>query len=123
MRIMKEDHSFNSRYAGFHFVRHFFPTLTLNSEKLYKTKFRKWGVDSKHIKSSEYMAMIKKKRKREQYEPGRVTKFQLHGKDVPESKIERRETHMMKQGKVTENDTFSEVGEHYPISPRLSIHC
>lgn len=89
--------------------------LTLGSEKLYKTKIHDWGVDTKHVKSCEYMAILKKKRKREQDELGKATKFQLRGQLVPDSKITRWKTRMLRQGTIAENDTFSEIGKRYLV--------
>ena len=87
--------------------------LTFKSKKLYKIKFQEWGIDTKKIKTHEYKAILKKKRKRERDEPGKATKFQLHGQHVPEHKIARWETGMRSKGKITEDETFSEIREHH----------
>lgn len=92
MRTMQDDYNFKA------------------SEKLYKTKIRDWGADSKNIKSSTYKAVLKKKREREHDAPGRPTKFQINGETLPDHKIEKWVARMLKEGKITENETFSEVG-------------
>ena len=115
MRIMVDKHNFRARYENVHSMLPFFPMLTVKSEKLYKTKFRDWGIDTKRIKPCEYKAMLKRKRKREQDNPGKATEFQLHGEIVPDDKIARWETRMRKRGRITENDAFSQIGEYYPI--------
>jgi hypothetical protein len=97
----------------FFFILLLFLSPTADSKKQYKTQFSKWGIDTKRIKRREYQAMLGKKRKRECEEPPKPTKFQLHGKNVPDTKIARWEARMLKQGKITGADTFSDVGERY----------
>jgi hypothetical protein len=107
MRIMVEEYEFRARYKTVHSMLLLFPILTIKSEKLYKTKFHDWGINTKRIKSCEYKAILKKKRKREQNSPGKATKFQLHGEIVLDDKIVGWETRMRKRRRITENDTFS----------------
>ncbi|ORY07011.1 hypothetical protein BCR34DRAFT_29511 [Clohesyomyces aquaticus] len=64
--------------------------------------------------------MLKKKRKREGSDPGRPTKFQLRGEIVPNSKIERWENRMLKQGAINANDTFSDIGGCFYGDPLFS---
>lgn len=116
--IMEEDYKFKARYDNVLSLLLFFPILILKSAKLYKTKFCEWDVDTKRIKPCEYKAMLKRKRKREQDEPRKETRFQLRGECVPDFKIARWETRMLIQGRITNIDTFSQYGEHYPIPLR-----
>ncbi|KAF2870693.1 hypothetical protein BDV95DRAFT_66032 [Massariosphaeria phaeospora] len=92
MRIMRDEYGFQA------------------TVKQYKTQFRKWGIDTKRIEAPEYKAILRKKRKREQEEWAKSTQFELHGEIVPASKIARFENRMLKAGKITADETFSEVG-------------
>jgi hypothetical protein len=56
----------------------------------------KWKLDTKYIKQTEYIAMSRKKRKREKEEPGKATEFILNGVVVPPEKLARFEA---KEGK------------------------
>ncbi|MCJ1428493.1 hypothetical protein MMC29_006403 [Sticta canariensis] len=58
MKIMKEQHGLNTANPDV-----FIFASTVNQ---YKKQLGKWGLDNKRIKDSEYQAMLKKKRKREQ---------------------------------------------------------
>lgn len=60
--------------------------------------------------------MVKKKRKRELEASGKVSQFILHGEEVPQSKIARFEERMRRSGKINEEDTLSDVGEHNQFS-------
>lgn len=55
---------------------------------MYNTRISKWGLN-KRIRDNEYESILKKKRKREDENPGRASKFILHEKLVPEDKIAR----------------------------------
>lgn len=54
------------------------------------------------------MAMLKVKRKRSTEEPGKLTRFYLHGEEVPATKIARYEGRMKKQGKTVDT---SDIGK------------
>ena len=60
--------------------------------------------------------MVKKKRKRELEASGKVSQFILHGEEVRQSKIARFEERMQRSGKINEEDTLSDVGEHNQFS-------
>ncbi|KAL1877859.1 hypothetical protein VTK73DRAFT_8386 [Phialemonium thermophilum] len=47
------------------------------TEKQYKTQIKKWNLDTKYTKGSEYLAMIKTKRRREREDPPKDTRFIL----------------------------------------------
>lgn len=53
--------------------------------------------------------MIRMRREREG--EGKKTEFILHGQKVPDQNIARFEDRMMKSDKMTEDETFSEVGK------------
>lgn len=72
----------------------------------YKKQIGKWGLDKKRIKDSEYQAMLKKKRKREQEVPHKESAFRLRGAEVDSSKISRYK----KRKGVNEEDVSSDVG-------------
>ncbi|KAF2188362.1 hypothetical protein K469DRAFT_536359, partial [Zopfia rhizophila CBS 207.26] len=74
------------------------------SENQYKKQIAKWGLDTKRIKGTEYKAMLKKKRKRESDEPGKLSQFFLCGQRVPSPNITRYKERMLKCGKITETD-------------------
>jgi len=59
--------------------------------------------------------MLKKKRQRDKGSQSKATTFKLYGEPVPEQKIARWETRMLMQGKITENETFSEICGHHLI--------
>ncbi|PSN75134.1 hypothetical protein BS50DRAFT_567862 [Corynespora cassiicola Philippines] len=100
MRIMREKHNFRA------------------TMKQYKSQIRKWGLDTKRIKGSEYMGILKHKRKREKEKKRGNTRFYLREKEVPLDNIARFEHRMIRQGKITESDTLSEIGT--PEALRLS---
>ena len=62
--------------------------LTLYSEKQYKTQLQKWDIDHKRIKPTEYKAMVRKKRQREE-DGQKDSKFELRGLEVDDAKIIR----------------------------------
>jgi hypothetical protein len=80
------------------------------SEKQYKTQIKKWSLDTKYIKSSEYLAMIKLKRRREREYPPKGTRFSLRGRIIDPRDIVRFEKRAMKKGLITENETLSGQG-------------
>jgi hypothetical protein len=70
------------------------------TEKQYKTQLKKWNLDTKYIKASEYMAMIKTKRERERENPPKQTRFILRGRVVDPKDITRFEKRAHKKGKL-----------------------
>ena len=48
-------------------------------------------MNTKNIKTSDQQVMVRKKRQREEEQPGKETLFRLHGKEVPVDKIARYE--------------------------------
>jgi len=70
------------------------------SEKQYKTQLKKWNFDTKYVKASEYMAMIKLKRERERGNPPKDTRFILRGRPVDPKDITRFEKRQIKKGKL-----------------------
>lgn len=112
MRIMQEEHEFRATYVDWRIHPISPNTQTeLHSIKQYKTQITKWGLDKKRIKASEYKAMLKVQRRREQQEPPKATQFFLHGREVPLGKISRFESRMVKEGKISEHDMFDDVGK------------
>lgn len=73
----------------------------------YKKQLGKWGLDNKRVKDSEYQAMLKKKRKREQEDPQKESAFRLRGAEVETSKI----TRYKKRKGLNESDVTSDVGK------------
>jgi hypothetical protein len=64
------------------------PLLMLrDSEKQYKTRFRKWNL-KKYVTSREMDAIVRKRQNRRERE-GRQTDFKLRGLPVTEAKIQR----------------------------------
>jgi len=51
------------------------------------------------------------KRRREEEQPGRASEFSLRGKVIAPAKINRYEAEALKNGVITESDTFSQIGE------------
>ncbi|KAK5657797.1 hypothetical protein OQA88_2870 [Cercophora sp. LCS_1] len=74
------------------------------TEKQYKTQIKKWNLDTKYIKASEYMAMIKIKRAREKENPPKKTRFALRGRFVDPKDITRFEKRASKKGKSVVDD-------------------
>ncbi|KAL8377098.1 hypothetical protein RB595_007983 [Gaeumannomyces hyphopodioides] len=92
----------------------------------YKIKIKEWGLDDKYIKTSEYLGILKVKRRREREDPNRDTVFWLRGKQVDPASITRFETRATKRGLITANDTLSDRGEPLimPSSPFSSrVRC
>ncbi|KAK3688342.1 Clr5 domain-containing protein [Podospora appendiculata] len=77
-------------------IRHHFKA----TEKQYKTQLKKWNFDTKYTKASEYMAMIKTKRRRETENPPKQTRFVLRGRPVDPKDITRFEKRALKKGMI-----------------------
>ncbi|KAJ9161887.1 hypothetical protein NKR19_g1793 [Coniochaeta hoffmannii] len=77
------------------------------TEKQYKTQIKKWAFDTKYVKSSEYLAMIKLKRRRERGHPPKDTQFSLRGRIIDPRDIVRFEKRAIKKGLITEDGTLS----------------
>ncbi len=67
-------------------------------EKQYKTQLKKWNLDTKYIKASEYMLMIKTMRERAAQNPPKETRFILRGRVVDPKDIARFEKRAQKKG-------------------------
>ncbi|GAB1319134.1 Clr5 domain-containing protein [Madurella fahalii] len=74
------------------------------TEKQYKTQIKKWNLDTKYIKASEYMFMIKTMREREATNPGKETRFILRGRVVDPKDIARFEKRAQKKGLIKDGD-------------------
>ncbi|KAJ4300168.1 hypothetical protein N0V88_002837 [Collariella sp. IMI 366227] len=72
------------------------------TEKQYKTQLKKWSLDTKYIKASEYMFMIKTMREREAENPPKETRFVLRGRVVDPKDIARFEKRAQKKGTMKE---------------------
>ena len=100
MKIMEEEHLFLATYVP---TTCSFLLLTLYSEKQYKTQLQKWDIDHKRIKPTEYKAMIRKKRQRE--EDGHTdVKFKLRGLEIDDAKIVR----FQKRHRISEPEQVSD---------------
>ena len=80
-----------------------FYTLTVGSEKQYKNQLQKWDIDHKRIKPTEYKAMIRKKRQREE-DGQKESKFQLRGVEIDDAKIVR----FQKRHRINEPEQVSD---------------
>jgi hypothetical protein len=74
------------------------------TEKQYKTQLKKWNLDTKYIKASEYMFMIKTMRERQAENPPRETRFVLRGRAVDPKDIARFEKRAQKKGTMRDGD-------------------
>jgi hypothetical protein len=74
----------------------------LGREKQYKTQLKKWNLDTKYIKASEYMLMIKTMRERAAQNPPKETRFILRGRVVDPKDIARFEKRAQKKGTIIE---------------------
>lgn len=72
-------------------------------EKQYKKQLQKWDIDHKRIKSTEYKAMIRKKRQREE-DGQKESKFQLRGVEIDDAKIVR----FQKRHRISEVEQVSD---------------
>ena len=70
----------------------------VSSEKQYKTQFKKWNLDTKYVKASEYLAMVRIRREREAGNPPKETQFILRGRVVENKDITRFEKRASKKG-------------------------
>ncbi|RKU48907.1 hypothetical protein DL546_008856 [Coniochaeta pulveracea] len=78
------------------------------TEKQYKTQIKKWSLDTKYTKGSEYLAMIKTKRRRERGNPPKDTVFTLRGRPIDPKDIARFEKRAIKKGIITQDDGLSD---------------
>ncbi|KAK4663040.1 hypothetical protein QC763_600850 [Podospora pseudopauciseta] len=74
------------------------------TEKQYKTQLKKWNLDTKYIKASEYMAMLQIMREREAQDPSKQTRFILRGRPVDPKDIARFEKRHQKKGTLKEGE-------------------
>ncbi|KAK4146100.1 uncharacterized protein C8A04DRAFT_35364 [Dichotomopilus funicola] len=72
------------------------------TEKQYKTQLKRWNLDTKYIKASEYMFMIKTMRERQSEHPPKETRFVLRGRVVDPKDIARFEKRAQKKGTMKE---------------------
>ncbi|KAK3938805.1 Clr5 domain-containing protein [Diplogelasinospora grovesii] len=80
------------------------------TEKQYKTQLKKWSLDTKYTKASEYMAMIQTKRRRENENPPKQTRFILRGRPVDPKDITRFEKRAMKKGTIMSEEEIYAQG-------------
>ncbi|EAQ87851.1 hypothetical protein CHGG_04470 [Chaetomium globosum CBS 148.51] len=64
----------------------------------------KWNLDTKYIKASEYMFMIKTMRERQAENPPKETRFMLRGRVVDPKDIARFEKRAQKKGTMRDGD-------------------
>ncbi|KAK4134083.1 hypothetical protein BT67DRAFT_307261 [Trichocladium antarcticum] len=74
------------------------------TEKQYKTQIKKWNLDTKYIKSSEYMFMIKTMRERKAQDSTKETRFILRGRVVDPKDIARFEKRAQRKGQMKEGE-------------------
>jgi hypothetical protein len=86
-----------------------------SSEKQYKTQLKKWNLDTKYIKASEYMFMIKTMRERQAENPPKETRFMLRGRVVDPKDIARFEKRAQKKGTMRDGDPIECDGENHAI--------
>ncbi|KAK2066921.1 hypothetical protein P8C59_000699 [Phyllachora maydis] len=96
------------------------------TEKQYKTQIKKWNLDTKYTKASEYVAMIKTQKRRERENPGKQTRFTLRGRPIDPRDIARFEKRAMKKGGVNfeeaeEGGGYIEDLEYETPSPTASV--
>jgi len=65
---------------------------------------KKWNLDTKYIKGSEYMFMIKTMRERQAESPPKETRFILRGRVVDPKDIARFEKRAQKKGTLREGE-------------------
>ena len=80
-------------------------------EKQYKTQLKKWNLDTKYIKASEYMLMIKTMRERAAQNPPKETRFILRGRVVDPKDIARFEKRAQKKGAMKEGASIQVDGK------------
>jgi len=66
--------------------------------KQYKIVFKKWGLDNKYIKGTEYSAMVQARRDRSNASPPKDTVFTLRGQTVDPREIDRFERRATRNG-------------------------
>ncbi|KAK4126635.1 hypothetical protein N657DRAFT_568007 [Parathielavia appendiculata] len=81
------------------------------TEKQYKTQLKRWNLDTKYIKGSEYMFMIKTMRERQSENPPKETRFILRGRVVDPKDIARFEKRAQKKGIIKEGNPIECDGE------------
>lgn len=91
------------------------------TEKQYKTQIKKWNLDTKYTKASEYMAMIKTKRRRENENPPKQTRFILRGRPVDPKDINRFEKRASKKGMMKDEDLAYNTKEAEDIEDLVYI--
>lgn len=92
-------------------ICHAYAEIPVIRTKQYKTQLKKWSLDTKYTKSSEYMAMIKTKRRRERENPPKQTQFFLHGKPISDKDITRFEKRAIKKGLISQDSNLSDEGK------------
>lgn len=90
----------------------------MGREKQYKTQLKKWNLDTKYIKASEYMFMIKTMRERAAQNPPKETRFVLRGRVVDPKDIARFEKRAQKKGAMKDGDAIECHGK--PPRARIS---
>lgn len=99
-----------------HFQEPWISNLRISGrEKQYKTQIKKWSLDTKYTKGSEYLAMIKTKRRRERGNPPKDTVFTLRGRPIDPKDIARFEKRAIKKGIITQDDGLSDQGKSEPL--------
>jgi hypothetical protein len=86
--------------------------------KQYKTQLKRWGLDKKNIKASEYRAMLKKKRNRELEDPPKETRFIIRGRQVDPKAITRfaKRIKVIEHGMMYEDCLDPGIVTRYPNS-------
>ncbi len=86
------------------------------SEKQYKTQLKKWSLDTKYIKASEYLFMIKTMRERAAQNPPKETQFVLRGRVVDPKDIARFEKRAQKRGSLKKGDPIECDGKRSQLA-------
>lgn len=94
-----------------------------SSEKQYKTQLKKWNLDTKYIKASEYMFMIKTMRERQAENPPKETRFMLRGRVVDPKDIARFEKRAQKKGTMRDGDPIECDGKTSKPSSFVVTSC
>ncbi|TLS25703.1 hypothetical protein PpBr36_07281 [Pyricularia pennisetigena] len=92
----------------------------------YKTKIKEWGLDDKYIKTSEYIGILKEKRRLEREDPDRSYEFYLRGKHVESSSIMRFESRAIKRGLIQPGETLSDresLGDELQHFPSNEVYA
>lgn len=114
MPEMETTYFFKATSAALSVPRSVFWKLThiVFSEKQYKTQIKKWNLDTKYIKSSEYMFMIKTMRERKAQDPTKETRFILRGRVVDPKDIARFEKRAQRKGQMKEGEAVDAPGQY-----------